>query len=311
MSAGASADKAWEEHGDAGQGIGSVTCVIVSYRPDVAQLVRLCECILMDGAKVTVVDNTEGPGRIANDLPTGCELITLGKNTGIAHAQNVGVAHSLDAGAAAVVFFDQDSKIQPGFLQALVAPLKCGTPEITSPLYVDDDSNFAMPSLRLGRFGLPIAVYADTKNPYPVDIVISSGTAATREVFGVAGVFDEALFIDSVDSEWCLRCRSKQIPIRVVPAAMMRHRIGSRVIRVGPFTVLQHSSVRCYYQVRNCFHMMRRKHVPFAFALRHMLSVMLSRTVLLLFVEDRPAYIRAYLAALRDGIKGVAGARQT
>ena len=77
-------------------------------------------------------------------------------------------------------------------------------------------------------------------------------------------MFDEGLFIDSVDSEWCLRCRSKQIPIHVVPAAVMRHRVGNRSIRLGRFTILQHNPTRCYYQLRNCFHMMRRKHVPFA-----------------------------------------------
>ncbi len=285
-----------------------ITCVIISYRPDVAQLVRLCERILMDGARVIVVDNTEAPGLISDELPAGCELIALGNNSGIAHAQNIGVAQALIAGAAVIVFFDQDSKIEAGFLRALVEPLKYGTLTITSPLYVDDDSNLALPSLRLGRFGLPRAVYgADTIHPYPVDIVISSGTAATREVFGIAGVFDEALFIDSVDSEWCLRCRSSHIPIYVVPAAVLRHRIGSRAIRVGPFTVLQHSPIRCYYQVRNCFHMMRRKHVPFAFALKHMLSVLFSRTILLFYVGDRAAYLKAYFAGLIDGVKGVAG----
>lgn len=288
----------------------TITCVIVSYRPDVAQLVRLCQCILMDGAKVIVVDNTESPGPISNKLPEGCHLIALGSNTGIAHAQNVGVAHALDTGASVLVFFDQDSKIEPGFLRSLVAPLQPGAPEITSPLYVDDDSNVALPSLRLGRFGLPVAVYAaGTTDPCPVDIVISSGTAATREVFAVAGAFDEALFIDSVDSEWCLRCRSKQIPIHVVPAAVMRHRIGSRSIRVGRLTVLQHSPIRCYYQVRNCFHLMRRKHVPLAFALRHTLSVLFSRSILLFFVGNRTDYLKAYFAGLRDGIRGVAGAK--
>ena len=287
-----------------------ITCVIISYRPDVASLVPLCQSLVMDGAKVIVVDNTESPGPVSNKLPDGCELIELGSNTGIAHAQNVGVARALDTGAAALVFFDQDSKIEPGFLRSLLSPLKPGVPEITSPLYVDDDSNVALPSLRLGRFGLPVAVYSiGTTDCYPVDIVISSGTAATREVFAVAGAFDEALFIDSVDSEWCLRCRSKQIPIHVVPAAAMRHRIGSRAIRVGPFTVLEHSPIRCYYQVRNCFHLMRRKHVPLAFALKHMLSVFFSRSLLLFFVSNRSDYLRAYFAGLRDGIRGVAGAK--
>jgi len=307
MKAGSSTD---EERREAGWSIGGVTCIVVSYRPDVAQLVCLCECILSDGAKVVVVDNTEAPGLTSDELPPSCQLIALGNNTGIAHAQNVGVAHALAAGAAVLVFFDQDSRIGPEFLPTLVAPLTPGIPDITSPLYVDDDSNVPLPSLRLGRFGLPVAVYpADMTDPYPVDIVISSGTAATGEVFGVAGAFDEALFIDSVDSEWCLRCRSRQIPIRVVPAAAMRHRIGSRAIRVGPFTVLQHNPIRCYYQLRNCFHLMRRKHVPFAFALKHMLSVLFSRTILLFFVKNRADYLTAYFAGLRDGIMGTAGAK--
>jgi rhamnosyltransferase len=296
--------------GGGGPRVESVTCVIVSFRPELAQLRQLCEHILMDGAKVVVVDNTEAPGVNSSELPAACELIAVGYNSGIAHAQNLGVAHALTAGASIVVFFDQDSQIGPGFLPALVAPLNPGTPEITSPLYVEDVSNIPLPSLRIGRFGLPTAVHgAEATNPYPVDIVISSGTAATKEVFRISGIFDEGLFIDSVDSEWCLRCRSKQIPIYVVPAAVMRHRVGSRSIRLGRFTILQHNPTRCYYQLRNCFHMMRRKHVPFAFALRHMLSVLFSRTLLLWFVTDRRAYLEAYFAGLRDGIKGVTGAK--
>jgi rhamnosyltransferase len=288
----------------------NVTCVIVSFRPEMAQLRQLCENILLDGAKVVVVDNTEAPGLNSTELPAACELIAVGYNSGIAHAQNIGVGRALAAGASVLVFFDQDSKIGQGFLSALVGPLKLGTAEITSPLYVEDVSNAPLPSLRIGRFGLPTPVHGDSaRNPYAVDIVISSGTAATREVFRIAGMFDEGLFIDSVDSEWCLRCRSKQIPINVVPTAVMRHRVGNRSIRLGRFTILQHNPTRCYYQLRNCFHMMRRKHVPFAFALRHMLSVLVSRTFLLFFVGDRRAYLNAYFAGLRDGLKGITGAR--
>jgi rhamnosyltransferase len=285
-------------------------CIIVCYRPSVAPLLALCANLTSDGANVVIVDNTEKPFLSGHALPAGCSLITLGYNSGIAHAQNVGVAAALDDGAAVLVFFDQDSGVAPGFLAALVAPLTRGKAEITSPRCVDDDSGLALPSLRLGRLGTATTFdNANSTSPYPVDIVISSGTAATKEALEITGPFDEALFIDSVDTEWCLRCRSRRIPIRVVPAAVMRHRIGSRSIRVGSLTVLLHSPVRCYYQIRNCFHLLRRKHVPLAFALNHMLSVMLSRIMLLWFVEGRGTYIRVYLTALRDGMKGVAGAK--
>ena len=124
----------------------------------------------------------------------------------------------------------------------------------------------------------------------------------------IANQPDEGLFIDFVDTEWCLRCRSKQISIRVVPSAVMHHRIGSRSISLGVVTVFVHSPIRCYYQLRNCFHLFRKRHVPFVFALRETASVFSNRALLLLFVPNRSAYVKAYFRALRDGAKGVTGA---
>jgi rhamnosyltransferase len=286
-----------------------ICCVIVCYGPNVPLLRQLCEALLVDGARVVVVDNTEPPNLIEPQLPQGCDLITLGINTGIAHAQNVGLAAATSTGAEVIAFLDQDSLIEVGFLPALVSHLQVGTPDIVSPLYRDETSKAELPAVRVSRYGIATAVRrGNSSEPYPVDVVISSGTAATREVFDVAGAFDEDLFIDFVDTEWCLRCRSNRISIRVIPSAVMLHRIGSKSIRVGALTIFVHSPIRCYYQVRNCFHLFRKRHVPFLFALRETASVFFSRALLLLFVGDKCAYVRAYFRAVRDGVKGVTGA---
>lgn len=284
--------------------------MIICYRPDVPQLLQLCGILLADGSMVILVDNTETPYLADQQRPADCQLITLGLNSGIAHAQNVGVAVAMAAGADVVAFFDQDSKIEKGFLRALVAPLIIGMPDIVSPLYYDDTSNSELPSVRVNRYGVSKTVHrGDSSMPYHVDVVISSGTAATIEVFEVAGNFDEELFIDFVDTEWCLRCRSKQIPIRVVPSAVMHQRIGSKSINLGFTMILVHSPIRCYYQLRNCFHLFRRRHIPILFALRETLSVFFSRAILLLIVNDRLAYAKIYLCALWDGLKGVTGSK--
>lgn len=286
-----------------------VSCVIVCYRPNVSRLHQLCEQLQVGGSAVILVDNTEHPYLVEQQLPLGCVLITLNRNSGIAHAQNVGISAAVAADADVVAFFDQDSTIESSFLSALVAPLHVGTPDIVSPLYRDDASNAELPSIKVNRYGMTRAVHrGDATSPYPVDVVMSSGTAATREVFEVAGVFDEDLFIDFVDTEWCLRCRSKQVSIRVVPSAVMQHRLGSKAIDLGVLTIFVHSPIRCYYQLRNCFHLFRKRHIPFLFAARETASVLLSRTLLLLFVSDRSAYVKAYLRGLRDGAKGVTGA---
>ncbi|MEA2898268.1 MAG: rhamnosyltransferase [Bradyrhizobium sp.] len=288
----------------------AICCIVVCYRPDVAQVMCLCRHVLADGATVVLVDNTEVPYLGRDKLPDGCTLITLGCNSGIGRALNVGVARALAAGAAVIAFFDQDSKVDPGLLKRLAAAIQPGIPEIVSPLCVDDRTNAALPSLRLSRHGMSTPVHrADLSSRYPVDIVISSGTVATREVFDLAGTFDESLFIDFVDTEWCLRCRGKQIPIYVIPTAVMRHSIGSRHFRFGPLTILVHNPTRCYYQIRNSFLLLRKRHVPPVFSVKQIISVVSSRIVLLFGVEDRTGYIKAYWSAVRDGIRGISGAR--
>jgi rhamnosyltransferase len=292
-----------------GRCIVNVSCIIVSYRPDVSRLVRLCAKVQSDGATVILVDNTEVPHLKSDMVPDGCTLITLGFNSGIAHAQNAGVAAALAAGAAVLVFFDQDSKIEPGFLSSLVGSIDAGAPEIVAPLCIDETSDGAQPAERLNRYGFPTMVHdADALARYPVDIVISSGTVATREVFEIAGTFDEDFFIDYVDAEWCLRCRSKNIPIYVVPTSVMRHSVGSGRIRLGPLTISIHSPARCYYQIRNAFLLFRKSSVPRAFAAKQLLSAILTRILLLFFVNDRLSYLKSYLFAVRDGIKGSTGA---
>lgn len=272
------------------------------------QLHQLCTHLLADQSTVILVDNTEAPYLYGHQLATGCSLITLGRNTGIAHAQNVGIAAATATGAEVLAFFDQDSTIETGLLRALVVHLNVGVADVVSPVCFDDASNTELPSVRLNQFGIAFKVRrGNSLSPYPVDLVISSGTVATREAFEVAGLFDDGLFMDNVDHEWCLRCRSRSVPIRVVPSAVMRHRIGTRWIRLGVVTVVVHSPIRCYYQIRNTFQMFRKRHVPFVFASREMAAVFLNRALLILFMDDKLAYAKAYLDGLRDGIKGVTG----
>ena len=293
----------------------AIHAVVVCYHPDVAALQRMCRDLLAGGARVVLVDNTPGGGLgVAFSTPPfsppGCEVLALGHNTGIAHAQNVGIRHALDDGAQVVVFFDQDSQLDATFLPRLTASLVPGRPAIVAPKLVDEASGTELPSTRLSPRGLPTAAYCGERTALlPVDIVIASGSAATREVFELAGDMETGLFIDSVDTEWCLRCRARGVPIHVVPGAVLRHRIGRSSTRIAGTTVLLHAPTRCYYQIRNSLLLFNRAHVPFLFALREALSVAWSRLLLLTVVDDKTAYLRAGLSGLIDGLRGVTGER--
>ena len=94
------------------------------------------------------------------------------------------------------------------------------------------------------------------------------------------------------------------------PSGLLRgDRGSSRHFRLGPFTISVHSATRCYYQIRNCFLLFRRPHIPFVFALKQLAATLFGRTVLLFVVRDRMSYLKSYLFAVRDGLKGVTGAR--
>jgi rhamnosyltransferase len=285
----------------------NVYCVIVCYNPDAAKVMRTCAELAAGSAQVVLVDNTAA-SYLPAVAPPNCTIIPLGRNTGIAHAQNVGIRHAQSSGAQIIVFFDQDSTIDRSFLSALISPLESGAAQVVSPVYFDEAAGFELPSVRLNKLGLPKAVYnRDGQAPYLVDLVMSSGTAAARDVFDVVGLLDERFFIDFVDTEWCLRCRSKGIPIYVVPRAVMRHSVGNASIDIRIATLFVHSPIRCYYQMRNCFLLFRTAHIPFLFALRETVAVWVNRLVLLLFVKNRSAYVRAYAAAALDGARGVIG----
>jgi rhamnosyltransferase len=286
----------------------NVFAVVVAYHPDPGQLSKLCRTLGSSGTQVIVVDNTEAGTASAPAPPDGCERVVLGENTGIAHAQNVGIERATSRGADVVVFFDQDSEPEVCFIGKLLAGLERDKPGVVAPVCVDRKTGAEVPSYLLGRLGLRRKVYSKGRTgSAAVDLVIASGTAATTSTFSLAGRMDEDLFIDFVDFEWCLRCRRKHIPIRVVADAIMSHSIGQRAVDLKIIRGPVHGVSRSYYKIRNCFLLFRKPAVPFLFAINATFSAILRHLLLLPYVNDRRAYLRVFFTAIRHGITGVVG----
>lgn len=284
--------------------------VVVAYHPKQEELESLCRALLRSRSGVVIVDNTEASTfSVGGDLST-VTVIPLGENTGIAHALNVGIKHAIEQGAETVILFDQDSKVAEGFLSTLVAPLKGGRPGVVAPVAFDKGNGIEYPSERLTARGSPRNVYSNGRStPYAVDLVITSGCAATAATFEKVGAMDEDLFIDYVDYEWCLRCRSKGVPILVVPAAVMQHAIGEMVVKRGFYRGIVHGPARTYYKIRNSFLLFRKPHVPWLFSARQVASAIVHNLIQLAFVQQKGAYLRTFCVATLHGLSGVTGKR--
>ena len=83
-----------------------------------------------------------------------------------------------------------------------------------------------------------------------VDSLIQSCSIFPKIVFEKVGYFNENLFIDSVDFEYCLRVLLSKYKIIRSNRVFVSHELGVTKMRYG-FSYVEHSALRNYYIARN------------------------------------------------------------
>lgn len=282
-----------------------IAAVIVTFHPDLILLTRNLGVLRDENIEIIVIDNTQDSYIADINETKQIKFISIGKNIGIAAAQNIGISKAVNADA--IIFFDQDSVITPGFVSHLCSFLNIEKPEIVAPICIDSRTNEELPSIRISKWGLPIKMFSKgALAPVPVDIVISSGTAATVKVFQVAGGLLEPLFIDLVDIEWCLRCRSLGIPIKVIPFSILPHQIGDGTIKVLNKFIHFHTYTRSYYQIRNTIWLLKIKYSPKPYILAEIIATIFNTLLFILTKSTKKDYLSALARGIYDGLSGKA-----
>lgn len=281
--------------------------IIVTYEPELNNLKRLTHCVQNAGFLPIIVDNSEKHPVEMTKLASTARMISMHGNAGIAAAQNAGIRLAKKLGAKMIGFFDQDSHADEKLLEKLEKALQNLGECVVSPLALEKDSWNEYPVQILGRLGYPKDVFVKGKKvPQKVDLVISSGMMTTAEVFEKVGVYDEDFFIDFVDVEWCLRCKKAEIPVYVIPDAVLMHKIGNENVSVGEMSIVVHSAVRTYYKVRNAFLLLYKK-AGVIFTMRQILPALLHNFLLIFSVEEKRKYLKYYFIGVVHGIFGIRG----
>lgn len=279
-----------------------IYAVIVTYNPVKENLTSLVNSLIDNNVVPVIVDNSSASSVIAP-----CKIINLDTNYGIARAQNVGIQYVLEQNAEVVIFFDQDSSINDDqFIAQLYEPIANNRTKISAPVFIDHARGFTYPIVEITKNGGRIKHYPSEKTAeFKVNNVISSGTMVGAGALKQIGSMTESLFIDYVDTEWCLRAYSKGFDILIVPTARMVHSIGDKTLKVGTFYVPKHSPFRRYYRIRNSFFLLRQKHIPKLMAIREILFSIIHQGILIAFSHgERSAYVKSLYSGLRDGILG-------
>jgi rhamnosyltransferase len=287
-----------------------VCAVIVTYRPD-GNIGTRIERVASEVAHVVVVDNGSEPGTVRSLQSAasrlGVELVLNESNRGVATALNQGVERARERGFAWALLLDHDTVVRAG-ISATLHSARAAHPRpervaIVGSNYVE--TAHGRPFIdRVPGAG----AWVDTL------IAITAGSLLSIAAFEDVGRFRDELFIDDVDTDFCLRLRARgylvilatQVTMdQTIGAAHREHRFLWRTVRP-----LNYSPLRWYYLMRNSV-IVAREHRQVAphWAGPHVRAHLKWALKAVLFEQSRMAKLRAILRGSWDGLRGRLGPR--
>jgi len=220
-----------------------ILAIVVSYNGS-GKIQATVQALIGQVGGICIVDNGSAPETQSVLEALACwprvTVLRLGENRGIGHALNLGMARARTEGFPWVLTMDQDSLAGPTMVEAYSRSIQnhpervCLAPDV----------------ILQGQPHSP-------RKSGPVPYAITSGNLVRTDLFDQAGAYNEELFIDSVDFDFCLRVRRQGWEIWRVGDAQLLHELGEPHAVPWPFSRIytSHSPTRRYYMFRNFFYL--------------------------------------------------------
>ena len=296
----------------------AVYAVVVTFEPDLPDLLQLLMACLPQVKGLVVIDNGSDAAIQTHLQHHGqhhhFDVIALDENMGVATAQNKGAEWVRARGGSHLLFFDQDSVPSPTMVACLLHALEQATHAGLSvaavgPTLVDRRTSKKTPFVQFGMFGVKrhFKKAGDDRLMVECDFLVSSGMLISLETFRQVGPLEDGLFIDNVDLEWCFRARSKGMSVFGVYDALMEHSVGDEVIEIGARVIHLHSPVRQYYIMRNRILLYRRAYSPWRWVNQDFLRMLFKVMTFSIFLSPRRKNFGMMFRGLKDGLKGKTG----
>lgn len=214
------------------------------------------------------------------------------KNLGIAAALNIACTIAIKNSCDWILTMDQDSSFKPGEASQMISDIyeakgifkNIG---IISPFHMLHKDHRVKSKQKF-----------EEKN-----IVMTSGNLLSLEAFSYCGPFDEKLFMDMVDYEYCLRLRKNNYTILSNNEVHLNHSLGDFKLHKlfnKNVAVSNHSSLRRYYMTRNSLYVgFRYRSFDKLFFINVFKNIFLLDPIIIFFYEKNK------LAKLRSIIKGL------
>jgi len=267
-----------------------ITAVVVLYHPQ-ADFINNIISYADFTHSIIVVDNSEisSPdlSSLINKYGEKFHLLKPGKNMGVAWALNEGTKRAIETGADWILSMDQDSYFDKTEIKNYIEKI---------------------PEFEIGNIGIAgpnhegILVAGPDQMPEK-DSVITSGCLFNKKVFELTSGFDEKLFIDEVDHEFCFHAKSLGVKIVQCMDIQLSHQLGEMKWVKIPYKAKSHrtfhSPKRLYFMVRNVIYLSKKYKFQFPDAIR------IQRKDLLIRIKNHLLFGNKRLQFLQMVIKGI------
>jgi len=222
-----------------------IAAVTVLFNPGVEELEtvasyarQVTKCFLVDNSSTLLAEALR-----SQFASGGFGYRHMGSNVGPAAALNAGIVLAMQEGFQFVLTMDQDSRCTPGMVELLhevFLPQDASRPPVA----------IACPNI-VGKAKRP---RAGDQQWTDVPFCITSGSLIDTKVWEQVSGFDESLFIDHIDHEYCLRVRAAGYRIVCRHDTLLDHHTGNlRQVGLMGFrrTISVHNPDRLFYVTRN------------------------------------------------------------
>lgn len=201
--------------------------------------------------EIVVVDNgsKEETINMLNELKNDLTVIYLKSNKGIAFALNEGIKYSIKKGYKWILTLDHDSIVTDNMIENMLICYEGLSDELKEkvamlvPIHIEEKSYNDSEVKQNG-----------TNKYTEVLTEITSGALTKSDIYNNIAMYDENLFIDLVDHDYCLKLNKNGFKILQVNSAILIHNLGESIKKniLGlTITPTNHSPVRRYYMTRN------------------------------------------------------------
>ena len=288
----------------------SVIAVLSLFNPPPGVIDRVRRLRPQVDAVVVVDDGSPAPDEgVLVALGEVADVVRLGENKGIAAALNAGIVHARRTSDPAwLLTLDQDSEIGSDFVvRALATARRASGSGIRVGAVTPESHNGVLIDMMRPQDG-----FREGFDP------MQSGTLISAAALDEAGLLDEALFIDAVDSEYTARLRQRGYRVIAGEGCDLSHTLGQarpmkilgwRVKLAGrELNVYYHAPFRVYYMARNSIRLTRKYMLgqPAWIGKRVALETIF-HLIRFTFGPHRLTFLKAFILGTRDGIRGRTG----